>query len=55
MKDRASWQRPSGLTDERRVQLQATVQAWREAHTVTICTSSQYILSADSQSVHWSA
>ena len=32
--DRHSWQRPAGLTDDRRVQLQATIQSWRESHPV---------------------
>lgn len=31
-KDRCSWQRPAGLTDDRRVQLQAMIQSWRESH-----------------------
>ncbi|KAK2176926.1 hypothetical protein NP493_630g00039 [Ridgeia piscesae] len=29
------WQRPPGLTDERRVELQTQIQEWRESHPVT--------------------
>ena len=32
--DRCSWQRPAGLTEQRRVELQAKIHEWREAHTV---------------------
>ena len=30
------WQRPPGLTDERRVELQTHIQEWRESHPVRV-------------------
>jgi len=33
-KDCYSWQRAAGLTEERRVELQQMIHAWRESHTV---------------------
>ena len=34
-----AWQRPPGLTDERRVQLQEKILEWRENHEVKVVTS----------------
>ena len=30
------WQRPPGLTDQRRVELQAVIEQWRELHPVSV-------------------
>jgi len=32
--DRCGWQQPAGLTDDRRVQLQANIDTWRHSHPV---------------------
>ncbi len=42
-KDPPGFQRPPGLTDERRVQIQAEINEWRENHPVRITFSSKYI------------
>lgn len=44
-KDKHCWQRPAGLTDERRVHLQAKIQEWRETHAVKISTVWYYVKS----------